>query len=147
MTGDTELAPAVRGANRLFPSKKVLFTFPYRRKNLELMKLCPGSFLIAGAKIRKTSIPRPLSASGRHDGSQTVKLVTGEFTPPTNPLTSAASFPLVHAAEGVLREVLTPQDMAALIRYMVFSVFFCASTPTVWWFGDRALTPPSMKNN
>ena len=53
---------------------------------------------------------------------------------------------VVTAAEGVLREVLTAEDIAALIRYMVFSVFFCASTATVWWFGDRALTPPGMKN-
>ena len=34
----------------------------------------------------------------------------------------------------------------ALAQYMVYSVFFSASTATVWWFGDRALTPPGYKN-
>ena len=34
----------------------------------------------------------------------------------------------------------------ALAQYMVYSVFFSASTATVWWFGDRALTPPGNKN-
>ena len=27
----------------------------------------------------------------------------------------------------------------------VYTVFFCASTATTWWFGDRAFTPPGMR--
>ncbi len=40
--------------------------------------------------------------------------------------------------------ILEPQDIIALLRYMVYSVFFCASTATTWWFGDRALSPPKL---
>jgi uncharacterized LabA/DUF88 family protein len=44
ITGDTDLAPAVRAAQRLFPGKKVIFAFPYGRKNRELQHLAHGSF-------------------------------------------------------------------------------------------------------
>lgn len=47
VTGDTDVAPAVRLCNEVFPTKRVLFAFPYRRKNNELAKLCPGSFTIS----------------------------------------------------------------------------------------------------
>jgi NYN domain len=47
ITGDTDIAPAVRTAHLLFPQKRVLFAFPYGRKNKELAKLAPGSFQIA----------------------------------------------------------------------------------------------------
>ena len=33
-----------------------------------------------------------------------------------------------------------------LIVYMVESVVFTASTATLWWFGDRAFTPPNLKH-
>lgn len=33
-----------------------------------------------------------------------------------------------------------------LVRYIVFSVVFTAATAAVWWFADRALTPPQYKN-
>ncbi|MFN8496407.1 MAG: NYN domain-containing protein [Anaerolineae bacterium] len=36
VTGDTDVAPAVRLAQRLFPSTEILFLFPYARKNKEL---------------------------------------------------------------------------------------------------------------
>lgn len=39
VTGDTDLAPAFRTAQSLFPLKKVMFAFPYKRKNQELAKL------------------------------------------------------------------------------------------------------------
>lgn len=47
---------------------------------------------------------------------------------------------------GALIDWLKGVDIADLIRYMVFSVFFSASTATVWLFSDHALTPPAMKN-
>ncbi len=43
-SGDTDLAPAVRTATRLYPMKRVFFCFPYRRKNQELQQLAPQSF-------------------------------------------------------------------------------------------------------
>lgn len=45
-----------------------------------------------------------------------------------------------------LRQWIDKVSAAELIRYMVYTVFFCASSATMWWFGDRALTPPGMKN-
>ena len=32
-----------------------------------------------------------------------------------------------------------------LVVYMVQSVFFAMSTAIVWWFGDRAMSPPGLK--
>jgi hypothetical protein len=43
-------------------------------------------------------------------------------------------------------ESLNPAEADELISYMVVSVVFSCTTATAWWFGDRALTPPSMKN-
>ena len=33
-----------------------------------------------------------------------------------------------------------------LVVYMVQSLVFAASTATLWWFGDRAFTPPHLKH-
>ena len=38
----------------------------------------------------------------------------------------------------------TEDEIKELVRYMVQTVFFCASTASVWWFGDRALAPPGV---
>lgn len=52
VTGDTDLAPAVKTAAGLFPSKQICFAFPYRRKNKELAQLAPKHF-----QIRKERYP------------------------------------------------------------------------------------------
>lgn len=39
----------------------------------------------------------------------------------------------------------SPEEMAGLIRYAVYSLFFSTTTAVVWWWGDRAFTPPGMK--
>lgn len=39
-----------------------------------------------------------------------------------------------------------PAYVQELVRYCVESIFFSATTATVWWFGDRALSPPSAKH-
>ena len=44
VTGDTDLKPAVITFQRLYPQKRVLFAFPFARKNRELANLAPGSF-------------------------------------------------------------------------------------------------------
>jgi hypothetical protein len=36
VTGDTDVAPAVRAAQRMFPANEVCFAFPWRRRNEEL---------------------------------------------------------------------------------------------------------------
>ncbi|HUP60652.1 MAG TPA: NYN domain-containing protein [Thermoanaerobaculia bacterium] len=47
ITGDTDIAPAVRTASALFPLKRVCFAFPFGRKNKELAKLVSTSFRIS----------------------------------------------------------------------------------------------------
>ncbi len=37
-------------------------------------------------------------------------------------------------------------ELKELIKYMVYTIFFSASTAGMWWFGDRALSPPQFKN-
>ncbi|HDM78220.1 MAG TPA: NYN domain-containing protein, partial [Deltaproteobacteria bacterium] len=59
VTGDTDLAPAVRAAKRLFPKKCILFAFPYRRQNNELHKLAPGSFVISKRQYARYQFPNP----------------------------------------------------------------------------------------
>lgn len=59
VTGDTDLAPAVRAAHRLFPSKKILFAFPPYRKNSELAQLAPGSFGFKTKQYVKHQFPDP----------------------------------------------------------------------------------------
>lgn len=46
VTGDTDLAPAVRTGQRLYPTKEIAFAFPYRRKNNELARLTPRHFQV-----------------------------------------------------------------------------------------------------
>jgi len=70
VTGDTDLAPAVKTANRLFPNKKVIFAFPYRRKNEELARIAPGSFKTHPANYIKHQLPDPFALS---DGSKVPK--------------------------------------------------------------------------
>ncbi len=60
VTGDTDLAPAVRTAQRLFPASSVLFAFPYFRKNKELAKLAPRSFEIKKEHYAKYQLPDPV---------------------------------------------------------------------------------------
>lgn len=59
VTGDTDLAPAVKSAQRLFPEKKVFYAFPYKRKNRELSKIAPRSFKIRTKQYIKFQFPNP----------------------------------------------------------------------------------------
>lgn len=59
VTGDTDLGPAFKTAKKLFASKKVIFAFPYQRKNQELAKLAPGSFEIRKEQYAKHQFPNP----------------------------------------------------------------------------------------
>lgn len=60
VSGDTDLAPAVRVCQRLFPNMTFLFAFPYRRVNDELRQLAPGSFKIKGTTYLAHQFPDPL---------------------------------------------------------------------------------------
>jgi uncharacterized LabA/DUF88 family protein len=57
MTGDTDLAPAVISCKQLFPSKPVLFAFPYKRTNTELVKIAPESFSIKLKSYLRSQFP------------------------------------------------------------------------------------------
>jgi hypothetical protein len=46
VTGDTDIAPAVRTASALYPLKRIAFAFPFARKNKELAQLVRISFQI-----------------------------------------------------------------------------------------------------
>ncbi|MBI2970455.1 MAG: NYN domain-containing protein [Gammaproteobacteria bacterium] len=60
MTGDTDLAPAVRTAAQIFPEKTVCFAFPYKRKNKELMQLATSSFLVRKERYAAHQFPDPV---------------------------------------------------------------------------------------
>ena len=64
VTGDTDLAPAVRTVNHLFPQKKICFLFPYTRKNDELAKLAHKSFTIKRNTYPKHQLPDPVIIDG-----------------------------------------------------------------------------------
>lgn len=65
VTGDTDLAPAVRSARRSFPDKEVCFLFPWNRKMRELASLAHHSFSIDRRKYGQHQFPDPfLSAAG-----------------------------------------------------------------------------------
>lgn len=64
VTGDTDLAPAVRTAVRLFPSRQICFAFPYKRKNKELAQLVSKSFLIRKERYAKHQFPEEVRLQG-----------------------------------------------------------------------------------
>lgn len=49
--------------------------------------------------------------------------------------------------ESLLTTVMTKIEIKDLLRYIVYSLVFSASTAIVWWFGDRSFTPPRIKDN
>jgi len=48
--------------------------------------------------------------------------------------------------DSIISQVYTFEEVKDLIKYMIYTIFFSASTATVWWYGDRALTPPHLKH-
>ena len=60
MSGDTDLSPALNECKSLFPEKKIIFAFPYKRKNKELAKLAPESFSINKKLCIKHQFPNPV---------------------------------------------------------------------------------------
>ncbi len=59
MSGDTDLSPAAQKSIELFPDRKICFSFPFARKNNELLKLAPGSFSINKKQYIKHQLPNP----------------------------------------------------------------------------------------
>ena len=65
VSGDSDLAPAVRTAQKLYPEKTIGFAFPYRRKSNELVQLTPLSFKINRKQYLKHQFPPTVEISGR----------------------------------------------------------------------------------
>jgi len=66
VSGDTDLAPAVRTAQQLFSTKEICFAFPYKRKNSELAKMVTCHFRIRSKQFLKHQLPDPVVlSSGR----------------------------------------------------------------------------------
>jgi len=63
VSGDTDVAPAVRAAKRLFPSKLLAFAFPYARHNAELKALAHVSWNIDRKHYAKFQFPDPVTLS------------------------------------------------------------------------------------
>jgi uncharacterized LabA/DUF88 family protein len=60
VSGDTDLAPAIRTAKRLFPDKQICIAFPHARFNAELQQLSDFSFRIRGSRYAHHQFPDPL---------------------------------------------------------------------------------------
>lgn len=60
MTGDTDLAPAVRACRRLYPAINIFFAFPYKRHNAELAGIAPESIKIKLKSCLRNQFPDPL---------------------------------------------------------------------------------------
>jgi uncharacterized LabA/DUF88 family protein len=60
ISGDTDLAPAVRTSLSLFKNKQICFAFPFNRKMKELSKLSTlASFSISAGNYQKHLLPDP----------------------------------------------------------------------------------------
>lgn len=60
-SGDTDLTPALKECQSLFNNKKVMFAFPYKRKNKELDSLAPDSFSLNYKQYIKYQFPNPVT--------------------------------------------------------------------------------------
>lgn len=47
---------------------------------------------------------------------------------------------------GMIAQLFTHEEQVAILKYMINTTFFTASTAVVWWYGERGIAPPGMKN-
>ena len=64
VTGDSDIAPAVRLAQRLFPRKAIYCCFPFNRQSLELKSLALKSFKVAKERYARHQFPDPVMLPG-----------------------------------------------------------------------------------
>jgi len=60
VTGDTDIIPAIKTANSLFPHNLVLLAFPFGRKNKELQQIASRSFKIRLKSYVNNPFPNPV---------------------------------------------------------------------------------------
>lgn len=63
VSGDTDFAPAMRAAKRLFPAVQVCVAFPHARFNAELQQIADFSFRIRAARYTEHQFPDPVQLS------------------------------------------------------------------------------------
>ncbi|MFO8174022.1 MAG: NYN domain-containing protein [Longimicrobiales bacterium] len=63
VSGDTDFAPAMRTAKRLFPTVQVCVAFPHARFNAELQQIADFSFRIRAARYAEHQLPDPVRLS------------------------------------------------------------------------------------
>lgn len=66
VTGDTDIAPAVRTTRALYPGKPVCFAFPWNRKMKELAKLADSCFTIGKSQYLSHQFPDPFVSGTGH---------------------------------------------------------------------------------
>lgn len=59
VTGDTDVAPAIRAVHRLCKNKQIGVAFPYKRHNAELKRLADLSFNITAQQYIRYQLPDP----------------------------------------------------------------------------------------
>ena len=59
MTGDTDIVPAVKTAQRIFPKKEIAFLMPYKRHNKEIADLVVKHFDISSQNYTKHQFADP----------------------------------------------------------------------------------------
>lgn len=63
---------------------------------------------------------------------------------------SAAMFILILNAfqdgQGLMATLFSAEQQMELLRYMIYTIFFAASSSAMWWYGERSFAPPGMKN-
>ena len=65
ISGDTDLVPAIKTLTDVYAKHKIIFAFPFARKNSELSRLAPGSFAIGKKQYINNLFPNPVkTASG-----------------------------------------------------------------------------------
>jgi len=60
MTGDSDLAPAIKTAKRVCPDVDIRFAFPVNRKSNDLIKLAPESFKMSSGHYKANQFHNPV---------------------------------------------------------------------------------------
>ncbi len=60
VTGDSDLAPAIRTAKRVMPSVDIRFAFPVNRKSDDLLRLAPSSFKLRSGHYKANQLKDPV---------------------------------------------------------------------------------------
>lgn len=101
-----------------------------------------GSYLGLGASI--------LADSKTKESWKWVNAVRSLFRPLLTAGLLTISFlifrDLMDAMDGEGLLSFDKQEARELLVYIVNSIVFCTTTAIVWWFGERAFTPPGAKN-